>query len=172
MVLQWASATNPKRKFAFSLQWTATTTLQLLVTTSKLNCVLCMGLKKLICPHSANPMGSVGHKKTNWFPNPILIICCRPQWPISSESLFHLGENAYSEYHGDLTPEKAKNCMLLKWSLSIIHRKYKGTASINFPAITDFIYTKILDLVYSQYCNHNTVITLNCWYFYLLRFST
>ena len=130
------------------------------------------GLKKLICPHSANPMGSVGHKKTNWFPNPILIICCRPQRPISSESLFHLGKNAYSEYHGDLIPEKAKNCMLLKWSLSIIHGKYKGTASINFPAITDFIYTKILDLVYSQYCNHNVVITLNCWYFYLLRFST
>lgn len=130
------------------------------------------GLKKLICPHSANPMGSIGHKKTNWFPNPILIICGRPQWPISSESLFHLGENAYSKYHVDLIPEMAKNCMLLKWSLFIIHRKYKGTASINFPAIADFIYTKILDLVYSQYCNHNIVIALNCWYFYLLHFCT
>lgn len=107
MVLWWAQQQNPK----VCLLPGVGSHNHSVISGDQQEVQLCFlhGLKKLICPHSANPMGSEEHKKTSWFPNPILIICCRPQWPISSESLFHLGENVYSEYHGDLFPEMAKN---------------------------------------------------------------
>lgn len=49
------------------------------------------------------------------------------------------GRECFSKYDGDRLPETAKKGVLLNQNLSITHQEYKGTASINFADITDFI---------------------------------